>query len=99
MNSPLKQGIKRLEYRTEPRTRDEMPREMSQNYIKQEDLMYFPTSTPMLTKHDGRNRDAAAEQHSPLPLQGKTGQNDHRIIFDRYEDAQAQTASHGLRLR
>jgi hypothetical protein len=68
----LEQGIERLEYRGEPRTRDEMSREVIQDHIKKEDLMYFPTQHADADQHHGRHRDATAQQYSPLPVQGKT---------------------------
>ena len=69
--------------------------EVIQDHIKKEDLMYFPTQHADADQCHGGHRNAAAQHYSPLPVQGKTGQNDQRIIFDRNENTQAQTGQQG----
>src|SRR5271163_4398233 len=64
--------------------------EVIQEHIKKEDLMNSPTQHADADQRHGSHRDATAQQYSPFSVQSKTSQNHHRIIFDRYENAQAQ---------
>ncbi len=66
-----------------------MSRQVLEQHIGKEDAMGFPTEYPDADRHHGRNRESSAQQHPPLPVQAKSGENAYRPILDGYEHPQA----------